>query len=224
MPERGSFHVRRVAVLVAALLAAAGPLHGQTGTPGGVGVVRPVLDAERPLRFFAAPAPGDAPATAEAVDSVTFATGDHAVEIATAPPWFAPEGLKLDYDLLWLRAETVTRDWIEVVVNSADPRPRFAPRTLWVAREAVHFEPWSTFLLTVFSVETLDPDTNPLRSSPSADAPAEESTATLPLRPLAIRGDWMRVEGADARELGLPRGWIRWWGDGRLLVSFSLLS
>lgn len=189
-----------------------------------VGVVSPPLDPERPLYFYSAPEPSGDPGAATPFDSVTFAEGDHFVGIATAPPWFAPEGLKLDYDLLWMTAETLTRHWVEVVVNTMEPLPRMTPRTAWVSRADAQFRTWSEFLLEVYSVETIDPESNPLRDSPDGAAPGTGSTDNLPLRPLAIQGDWMRVEGADAQEVGLPTGWIRWRADGRLLVRFSLLS
>ena len=190
----------------------------------GVGVVQPPIDPARPLYFYGAPHPGVDPRTAPPIDSVTFAAGDHFVGIATAPPWFAPEGLKLDYDLLWLRARTLTRSWIEVEVNAIDPRPRFVPETAWVARESVTFRPWTEFLLDVFSVETLDPDENPIRGAPRPDAEAVGDSSGRPLRPLAIRGDWIRVEAVEGTEADRAEGWIRWRGDGRLLVSFSMLS
>lgn len=212
------------ALRAVALLALGVPAVATAQGSASVGIVSPPLDPDRPLYFYSAPGPGEHPSTATPFDSVTFADGDHFVGIATAPPWFAPEGLKLDYDLLWMTAETLTRDWVEVVVNTMDPLPRTTPRTAWVSRADARFRTWSEFLLEVHSVETLDPESNPLRDTPNDTAPGTGSTAGLPLRALAIRGDWMRVEGADAKEVRLPTGWIRWRADGRLLVRFSLLS
>lgn len=209
---------------LAALVTCAATIVLPRGLRAQVGIVHPHLDPERPLYFYPAPGPGDHPSVVAPMDSVTFQAGAHHVGIATAPPWFAPEGVKLDYDLLWLKAETLTRDYIEVEVNSLEPRPRFTPRTAWIAREAVRFRPWAELLLDVHSVEILDPVAHPLRSNPSAEASAEGDAAGIPLRPLAIQGEWMQVEEAEGRESGLLRGWIRWWQDGRLLVSFSFLS
>jgi len=155
---------------------------------------------------------------------VTFAAGEHFVGIETAPPWFVPEGLKLDYDLLWLRARTLTQAWIEVEVNASDPRPRSTPETAWIAREGVSFRPWAEFLLEVYSVEALDPESNPIRTNPHPDAEATGKSSGRPLRPLAVRGNWLRVEAADGTEANRATGWVRWRGDGVLLVSFSMLS
>lgn len=190
----------------------------------GVGVVQPSLDPARPLYFYGAPQPGVDPSTATPIDSVTFAAGDHFVGIATAPPWFAPEGLKLDYDLLWLRARTLTRAWIEVEVNTIEPRPRFVPETAWVAREAVTFRPWTEFLLEVFSVETLDPAANAVRAAPHGDSEVVADSDGRALRPLAIRGEWLRVEAVEGTEADRFEGWVRWRGSSELLVSFSMLS
>lgn len=215
--------VALAALVVASALGWVAPAEGQTPELG-VGVVQPPIDPERPLYFYAIPRAGWGPETATPSDSVVFAADEHHVGISSAPPWFAPEGLKLDYDLLWLRARTLTRFWIEVEVNTLDPRPRFVPETAWVAREAVSFRPWSEFLLEVFSVETTGPADNPLRSGPAAEAEVVGDSSGLPLRPLALSGDWLRVEAVEGGETDRPRGWIRWRGDGVLLVSFSLLS
>jgi hypothetical protein len=190
----------------------------------GVGVVQPRIDPDRPLYFYGEPTPGGAPGGMQPMDSVTFVVGPHFIDIGYAPPWFAPETLKLDYDLLVLRAETLTRSWIEVVVNELDPRPRFIPRTVWVEREAVEFRPWSEFLLDVYSVEPLETSPNPLRSGPGDSFPIVAPTAGAQWHPIAVRGDWLQVDAVEAPEPGGPRGWIRWRRDERLLLRFSLLS
>jgi len=93
-----------------------------------------------------------------------------------------------------------------------------------MSREAVQFQTWTEFLLEVYSVETLDPNSNPLRSGPGEEFPQTGSTESLELRVLAIQGSWAKVEGVDANEASLPTGWIRWRDDGQLLIDYSLLS
>lgn len=190
----------------------------------GVGVVNPPIDPERPLYFYLSADLNQYPPMATPSDSVTFRSGPHSIEIATAPPWFVPETLKLDYDLLYLRAVSISRYWIEVVVNDAPERPRSFPRTVWVARDAVQFRTWTEFLLEVFCVETLEPSTNPVRSGPGEAFPQVGSSENLNLHVVAIQGSWARVEDVDGTEASTLRGWIRWRDGDRLIVTYSLLS
>lgn len=208
---------------VAALTSAADEIAAQD-YPLGVGVVQPRLDPDRPLYFYGPPSAGTDPALANPIDSVTFVAGDHFIGIGTAPPWFSPAGMKLDYDLLWMRAETLTRDWVEVEVNTMEPRPRMTPRTAWVARAAVDFHPWPDFLLRVHSVEATDAASNPLRHAPFDEADAVAGFGEQPLLPLALRGEWIQVESLDSTESDRTTGWLRWTRDGRMLVRFALLS
>lgn len=190
----------------------------------GVGVVQPAIDPARPLYFYLSVEPSSYPPEVAPSDSLTFRTGEHYIDIGTAPPWFIPETLKLDYDLLLLRATTVSRFWVEVVVNDSPERPRSFPRTAWLEREAVTFKPWSEFLLEVYGVEPLDAETNPLRSGPGEEFPDVGTSAGITFRVLAIRGSWAQVEGEDGNESSQPRGWIRWRQDDHLLVNYYLLS
>ena len=188
-------------------------------------MVRPPIDASRPLYFFLSPDLDLDPSQLTPSDSLTFRQGEHYIDIGTAPPWLAPEWSKLDYDILLLRAVSLSRSWIEVVVNDHPQRPRTFPRTAWIPRESVQFDTWPEFLLEVFSVEPLDPATNPVRSGPGEAFPEVASSADLTLRVLAVSGSWARVtvvfdyEASDA-----VTGWIRWRDRDRLVVDYSLLS
>ncbi len=209
------------------LVGAPSPAGAQVETdprPLGVGVVQPPLDPAAPLYFYGSPTPGTLPDAATPIDSVTFAAGDHYIGIEYAPPWFAPTGMKLDYDLLWLYAETLTRNWIEVEVNAVEPRPRMTPRTVWIAREAVAFHPWPEFLLRVYSIETLDPERNPVRGSPDDDGERLPGFEPQPLLPITIRGEWVEVETLHESEAERRTGWLRWSLNGRIAISFALLN
>jgi len=190
----------------------------------GVGVVNPPLDPERPLYLYLGLDSNQFPPTVPPSDSLTFVAGLHNVDLATAPPWFAPEGMKLDYDLLYLRAVQLTRYWVQVVVNATSERPRSFPRTAWVARDAVSFRTWPEFLLDVYSVEVVDPADNPLREGPGEGFATLGSLGGIPLHVEAIQGSWAKVSRADGNESDPRRGWIRWTDGDVLLVTYDLLS
>jgi hypothetical protein len=120
-----------------------------------------------------------------------------------------------------LRAVTVSRNWIEVVVNNSSPRPRFTPHTFWVARESVVFSYWPEFLLSVAAVEVLDASATPLHQEPDDKARVLPFPSQPLLRPFAIQGYWMQVATVDEANTA-PIGWIRWRDDDQLLLSYSL--
>jgi hypothetical protein len=191
--------------------------------PLGLGIAQVPPTPERPLYFYSLSTVAQHPDETAPTDSLTFRQGAHHVEIATAPPWFVPEVLKLDYDALFLRAVTLSHDWVEVVVNTSETLPRMIPRTMWVRREAVAFRPWAAFLLDVAAVEPLDQEANPIRTGPSDEA-AVLSAAWLPVRPLAVQGDWLLVSTLGLADRIPPAGWLRWRGEDRLLVAYAILS
>ncbi len=209
----------------AALATAFGTMTVQAESMGlGVGVAQVRPDAERPLYFYGSRDAAQYPPTAAPQDSVTFSTGPHHIDIATAPPWFAPENMKLDYDLLYLRAVRLSRYGVEVVVNSSDPLPRSFPRTKWVLRDNVEFRTWTEFLLEVFSVETIDPASNPVRSRPGEDFPAVGPSDGKQWLVRSVEGSWIEVEDVNGTEAETLRGWIRWRHGDELLITYSLLS
>ncbi|MEZ4651640.1 MAG: hypothetical protein R3E97_23130 [Candidatus Eisenbacteria bacterium] len=192
-----------------------------SGIELGVGMVRPAIDPARPLYFYLSPDLALDPSQLSPSDSLTFREGTHYVDIGTAPPWLVPEWSKLDYDILLLRAQSLSQRWIEVVVNDHPDRPRAFPRTAWIAREGAQFETWPEFLLGVFSVEPLDPDANPLRSGPGESFPEVAPSADLTLRVVAVQGSWAKVAAEFEDEAGAPpaHGPIRWRSGDRLSPS-----
>lgn len=183
----------------------------------GTGIVKPQISPGSVLRFYGVPPHGASPDDVAPFDSLMIGESLYGLDVTYAPPWFVPEGLKMDYEILLLRAMTVTRDWIEVVVNRTNGMTR------WVRRDQVSFQEWSDFLLSVFSVEVLSPRKNPLRSGPSEKTAVIKSNVRV-LYPLAVRGFWLRVSTTEPFDRVLRSGWIRWTDGKRLLISFSLLS
>lgn len=135
--------------------------------------------------------------------------------LSYAPPYFLPEIMKMDYDMLALRVVAIHPDWLEVVVNHT------TGRTMYVKRGSGEFLLWPDFLLSVFSVETASD--NPPRIKPLDHASISATGASI-LRPLLIKGDWILV-GMYSDDLEfLDQGWIRWRKNDQLLVTWSLLS
>lgn len=183
----------------------------------GTGIVKPHITPGSVLYFYGVPSHGVSLDDVAPFDSLLIGESRYGLDVTYAPPWFVPEGLKMDYEILLLRAMTVTRDWIEVVVNRTNGMTR------WVRRDQVSFQEWSDFLLSVYSVELMNPKRNPLRSGPS-EKTAIIKTNTRILYPLAVRGFWLRVSTTEPFDRVLRSGWIRWTDGKHLLISFSLLS
>lgn len=152
-------------------------------------------------------------------DSLIFTRGQYNVDIGTAPPWFVPEYIKLDYDIFHLRAITLSRNWIEVIVN------RQTGKTAWVERNAVDFVSWPEFLLQVFSVELITLVKNPVRLKPLENAAIiVADPGRNALNPIAIKGEWMKVSLAGSPGSIPKLGWIRWKKGDQMLITWSLLS
>ncbi len=213
--------VRWPPLLLAMLaLCLTGTVSAQHGLPGvapaqplglGLAVVR-VTDAPAPLGLY--PPPGlDADAGAGApADSVTFVPRRGRASVGTAPPWFLPEVLDIARGHIALRVRTLATGWVEVATNRSDGR------TAWLRRDRVEVVGWPDVLLQ--SLLTVDPERTPLRSRPSSDAPLLATPlADVRLRPLAVRGNWVRVSTLGLAGPRPPAGWLRWTDGERLLVG-----
>jgi hypothetical protein len=104
--------------------------------PLGVGIAKPYLIPEKKLYFYSY-IPFDAtPDQLKPMDSIRFVKGNHSIDIATAPPWLAPEFLNLDYDIFFLRTITLSKDWMEVIVNNK------TGQIAWIYANAAEFIDW----------------------------------------------------------------------------------
>ena len=186
------------------------------GTEMGIGMVSVSPETGRTLRFYSKPNHNELPENLQAVDSLTFKDARHFVDIATAPPWFVPHYMKLDYGILQLIAVTVQKNWIEVVVNKTNGQ------TSWVYRQDVGYSTWSEFLLNVHSVELLNATDFPPRIKPMDHASPDQSVdANGVFYPVAIKDDWLQVHPDKETNHDI---WVRWKRDGILLVRYSMLS
>lgn len=185
----------------------------------GLGIVRPLIKEGATLYLYSGQLIDDLLHHKTIKDSITFIVGKYNVEIGTALPWFAPEYLKLDYEILQLRAVTIARNWIEVIVNKK------TGQTAWVDKNAVSFEHWPDFLLGVYGVEVMNSKLNPVRIKPLDNASIVVNPGNNSLRPIAVQGEWMKVATNQEASNAIPKlGWIRWKKGNQMLITWSLLS
>jgi len=150
-------------------------------------------------------------------DSITFNRRESGgFVIASAPPWLVPDHLKLDYDLLYFKVQTLTHDFLEVTVNTT------TNQTAYVDKYSGKLQYWPEFLLNVNSVEFHNPEEK-IYVKPLNHAGTVSTTYSF-MKPLQIRNEWMHVAllNDDFRTVG--KGWVRWRKNGRLLITYSLLS
>ena len=184
----------------------------------GLGMFVPDFANNSVMRFYGLPNFKASENEATPYDSITFKKTEHGgYDIATAPPWLVPDHLKLDYDLLYFRVKSVTRNFVEVVVNTTTGRTAFVPKSNGRMLE------WPEFLLSVHSVEFQNPQGHKVYVKP-LDHASTMNTQYSFMRPLRITQDWMQVEMMDQGYNATGQGWIRWHKDGKLLVAYSLLS
>ncbi|WP_339716195.1 hypothetical protein [uncultured Kriegella sp.] len=151
-------------------------------------------------------------------DSLTFKRNTYnQFEIATAPPWLVPDIMKLDYDTLYFKIESVTEEFVEVIVNSQNNR------TAYVRKSDGNVVYWPDFLLGVHSVEFLPGSNEKVRARPF-QASGSIHTEYQFMKPIKIKGDWAEVWLLDAQFQNIGKGWIPWRRDNKLLVRFNLFS
>lgn len=185
----------------------------------GMGMAKPHLTDGKLIYFYHLPPFDQQPYQLRPVDSIIIRKGEYHFEISYAPPWFYPEIMKLDYDMLFLKTITLSNGWLEVVVNKQ------TTLSYWILRDDAEFIAWSDFLLDIFSVELINPKTNPLLFKPHKDASIVATTPPrFDLKPLAIQDDWMMVSTNGLAGRIVPTAWIRWRNNDSLLIRYSILN
>tara|TARA_R110002073_G_scaffold139232_2_gene289386 strand:+ start:171782 stop:172765 length:984 start_codon:yes stop_codon:yes gene_type:complete len=190
----------------------------QTDTDMGLGMFTPNFYENKTLYFYGNITAGKSAQEHMPIDSITFKQREYGgFDIATAPPWLVPDHLKLDYDMLYFKVESISHDFMEVVVNTTNKK------TAFVDRSAGKLLYWPEFLLSVHSVEYPDPSKYKVYARPFENS-GVIGTSYHFLRPLKIKNEWMYVAllGDDFNTVG--NGWIRWQKEGKLLIIYSLLS
>jgi hypothetical protein len=124
----------------------------------------------------------------------------------------------MDYKILMFRVITVTRNRIEVIGNSQ------TGRLVWLNIEDVIFKYWPQFIVEVNSIEVINTENNPVRIKALENSAILSTMANIPLRPLAIKNEWLLVSTNGLADRIPPTGWIRWRREGELLITYSLLE
>lgn len=190
------------------------------GTEMGIGIVSIFPKDDKTLIFYSKPQLNAMREQAEPMDSLKFSAlqNDHYYEmsISSAPPWFVPQHLKLDYEILQLVAVTARKNWLEVIVNKTNGKKA------WLYKEDVGFKYWPEFLLEVNSVELLNPTDFPPRIKPMDHAsPIQNLNYNGIFYPIAVKDDWLQVQPDKEVNHDI---WVRWKRDGVLLVKYSMMS
>jgi hypothetical protein len=184
----------------------------------GMGMAKPDFFNKKTLYFYSSHQAEKSLAESLPIDSLIFKITDHNYDISYAPPWFYPEHLKMDYEILYLKVLTISHDGIEVEVNKKTGLSK------WISRSNIKILLWPEFFLSVFSVENLDPVNNLLRIKPlEHSSPLQQDQFSF-LAPVLIKENWMKVRMMDDDLNIKGEAWLQWCKDGKLLISYSLLS
>ncbi len=183
--------------------------------PMGIGMAAPNISDQQVIYFYNNPYQKNA--SSAPVDSLVIAAAKHGPDISSAPPWFVPVHLKLDYGILLIRAISAGRNFIEVRVNE------YTGQTAYLDRAQTGLQYWPEFLLNINSVEQMNRQDNPVRIKPLSHASAVNGDYEF-LRPINIRQQWMQVELLNGSFQKTGQGWIQWKKDGQLIITYSLLS
>jgi len=185
--------------------------------PMGLGMTAPNFYENEVIYFYGNPNLEKAVSEHAPFDSLVFKRTELGFELTYAPPWFVPAHLKLDYDMLFMRVLSVNSEFIEVVVNETNGQTSFMDRL------KNNLKYWPDFLLTINSVELLNPQDNPVRIKPLSYASLVLTEYSF-LRPFRIADQWVQVELLDDNFNPLGKGWVKWRENGKLLIKYSLLS
>lgn len=190
----------------------------QTETIMGLGMFTPNFYENKTLYFYGNLTLEKSVQEHMPIDSITFKQREYGgFDIATAPPWLVPDHFKLDYDMLYFKVKSISRDFIEVVVNATNNQTSF------VDAYAGKMQYWPEFLLGIHSVEFPEPSKHKIYVKPLDYAGTVTTTYSF-IRPIKIQNEWMYVELQDYGFKEVAKGWIRWQKDGKLLINYNLLS
>lgn len=182
----------------------------------GIGLAKPDFYQHKTIYFYQ-PNLEKARDEHSPVDSLQFLQTELGYTLSYAPPWFYPQHLKLDYDLLYLKIISRTQDWVQVEVNQQ------TQQRAWLDITQLTLSSWESVLMGAASVTVLDAGANPLRFKPMGHAAIVPLSGVL-YKPVEIRSNWLRIAVYDDAHQLQGYGWVQWRSAHQLLVGYSLLS
>ncbi len=200
-----------------AMLTNAG-LEMDSETDMGLGMFSPNIDENTTLYFYHNPHLDKTIDDHIPYDSITFKKLEFGgFDIATAPSWLVPEHLKLDYNILFFKVQSISQEYIEVTVNATNNQTSFVNRY----SGKLHY--WPEFLLSVNNVEFTNPKEETIFVKP-LDYAGSVNVKYSFMKPQRVTHSWMYVELVDNNYNAVGKGWIKWKRNEKLLIEYSLLS
>jgi hypothetical protein len=155
---------------------------------------------------------------AEPIDSLVIGKNQNGqFTIRYAPSYFFPAIVKLDYDLLMIKVLTSGKFMVEVEINQE------TGQTVLLDKFSGDLIYWPEFIITINSVEILEKHPQNIRVKPMENASVNPTVYEF-LQPIAVRGDWLKVNLTDSNYSILDQGWIKWKSDKQLLIRYNLFS
>ncbi|WP_339925021.1 hypothetical protein [uncultured Cyclobacterium sp.] len=184
----------------------------------GQGFFSPSFTENSTLYFYSPSEPKAWNGIGEPIDSLVFTkTLQGQYDIQYAPAYFLPEILKLDYDWLMIKVLTSGKYMLEVEINQQ------TGQSVLIDKFSGDLIYWPEFILNINSVEIQKEYPQKIRIKP-LDKASENVTAYAFLQPVAVRGDWLKVNLTNSDFSTIGQGWIKWKSGDRLIVRYNLFS
>ncbi len=189
----------------------------QSSSQMGLGMAFPDIYNQKVLYFYS-PNLEKSAYDHTPIDSIVFEKSEQGISISYAPPWFYPAHMKMDYELLVMKAISKTKDWVQLEVNKQ------TGLTHWVDASKISLKSWPDFLLSAVSVEIIDPIVSGPKTRPFDHSPEIQNLDGRIYTPTEISDEWLRVNIMNNNYKKIGEGWVRWRRGSQILLRYNLLS
>ncbi|WP_339903281.1 hypothetical protein [uncultured Cyclobacterium sp.] len=199
--------------------APAQPIHNIQFENGmGQGFFSPNFAENNKLYFYSPSDPRAWNGVGEAIDSLVFYKNRNGqYDIQYAPPYFFPEIVKMDYEWLMIKVIISGKYTLEVEINQE------TGQSVLVDKFSGNLIYWPEFILNTNSVEIMEAFPQKVLIKPLENA-AVNSISYVFLQPIAVQGDWLKVNLTDKEFFNLGQGWIKWKSNDKLIIRYNLFS